>query len=59
MNSKMDLLLGMMKESKKEKEMRDKSYDTLSRQVGQLAEEVAQLKGSGGKFPSDTTVNPK
>ena len=37
----MDVLLGMMKESKKENEMRDKSHESLAKQVGQLAEEMA------------------
>jgi hypothetical protein len=44
LSSKMDILLGMMKESKKENEMRDKSHEALAKQVGQLASKVAILK---------------
>ncbi|XP_022031063.2 uncharacterized protein LOC110932004 [Helianthus annuus] len=59
LNAKMDVMLSMMQESKKENEIRDKSHVALAKQVGQLAEEMAQMKGSMGKLPSDTTVNPK
>ncbi|XP_021992064.1 uncharacterized protein LOC110888873 [Helianthus annuus] len=55
----MDVMLSMMQESKKENEIRDKAHESLAKQVGQLAEEVAQIRGSMGKLPSDTTVNPK
>ncbi|XP_022014300.1 uncharacterized protein LOC110913788 [Helianthus annuus] len=62
----MDALLNMQKEThsdvkeiKKANEIRDKAHEALAKQVGQLAEEVAQIKGSMGKLPSDTTVNPK
>ncbi|KAJ0754891.1 putative nucleotidyltransferase, Ribonuclease H [Helianthus annuus] len=55
----MDVMLSMMQESKKENEIRDKAHEALAKQVGQLAEEVAQIKGGTGKLPSDTTVNPK
>ncbi|KAI3762416.1 hypothetical protein L1987_52846 [Smallanthus sonchifolius] len=58
-NSKLDALLEMMKESKRENEVRDKSHAALERQVGQLAQEIAQFKQNEGKFPSDTTLNPK
>ncbi|KAI3797054.1 hypothetical protein L1987_39744 [Smallanthus sonchifolius] len=47
-NSKLDALLEMMKESKKENEVRDKSFVALERQVGQLAQEIAQLKQNKG-----------
>ncbi|XP_022031052.1 uncharacterized protein LOC110931992 [Helianthus annuus] len=46
-------------EMRKEFEVRDKSQKALEKQVGQLAEEMAQVRGSSGKLPSDTTVNPK
>ncbi|XP_021980765.1 uncharacterized protein LOC110876915 [Helianthus annuus] len=59
LNAKMDVMLSMMQESKKENEIRDKSHEALAKQVGQLAEEMAQMRGSMGKLPSDTTVNPK
>ncbi|XP_035844265.1 uncharacterized protein LOC110867017 [Helianthus annuus] len=62
-NSKMDALMNAMTtlttEVRKEFEVRDKSHKALEKQVGQLAEEMAQMKGSMGKLPSDTTVNPK
>ncbi|XP_021994174.1 uncharacterized protein LOC110890831 [Helianthus annuus] len=59
LSAKMDAILSMMQESKKENEIRDKSHEALAKQVGQLAEEMAQMRGSMGKLPSDTTVNPK
>ncbi|XP_022024152.1 uncharacterized protein LOC110924457 [Helianthus annuus] len=59
LNAKMDTMLSMMQESNKENEIRDKSHEALAKQVGQLAEEVAQRRGSMGKLPSDTTMNPK
>ncbi|XP_021974488.1 uncharacterized protein LOC110869553 [Helianthus annuus] len=59
LSAKMDAMLSMMQESKKENEIRDKSHEALAKQVGQLAEEMAQMRGSMGKLPSDTTVNPK
>ncbi|XP_022030533.1 uncharacterized protein LOC110931448 [Helianthus annuus] len=46
-------------EMRKEFEVRDKSHKALEKQVGQLAQEMAQIHGSGGGLPSDTTVNPK
>ncbi|XP_021979557.1 uncharacterized protein LOC110875664 [Helianthus annuus] len=46
-------------EVKKEFEVKDKSQKALEKQVGQLAQEMAQIHGSGGGLPSDTTVNPK
>ncbi|XP_035841299.1 uncharacterized protein LOC110919217 [Helianthus annuus] len=46
-------------EVKKEFEVKDKSQKALEKQVGQLAQEMAQIRGSGGGLPSDTTVNPK
>ncbi|XP_022007203.1 uncharacterized protein LOC110906366 [Helianthus annuus] len=59
LSAKMDAMLSMMQESKKENEIRDKSHEALAKQVGQLAEEVAQMRGNIGKLPSDTTMNPK
>ncbi|XP_022019322.1 uncharacterized protein LOC110919357 [Helianthus annuus] len=46
-------------EMKKEFEVRDKSHKAFEKQVGQLAEEMAQIRGSGGRLPSDTAMNPK
>ncbi|XP_022024501.1 uncharacterized protein LOC110924820 [Helianthus annuus] len=46
-------------EMRKEFEVRDKSQKALEKQVGQLAQEMAQIRGSGGRLPSDTTMNPK
>ncbi|XP_022013910.1 uncharacterized protein LOC110913383 [Helianthus annuus] len=59
LSAKMDAMLSMMQESKKENEIQDKSHEALAKQVGQLAEEMAQMRGSMGKLLSDTTVNPK
>ncbi|XP_022030820.1 uncharacterized protein LOC110931746 [Helianthus annuus] len=66
LSAKMDALLNVVKESnsdikemKKTNEIRDKSHEALAKQVGQLADEMAQIRGSMGKLPSDTTVNPK
>ncbi|XP_022041120.1 uncharacterized protein LOC110943693 [Helianthus annuus] len=59
LNAKIDVMLSMMQKSKKENEIRDKSHEALAKQVGQLAEEMAQMRGSMGKLPGDTTVNPK
>ncbi|XP_021971569.1 uncharacterized protein LOC110866732 [Helianthus annuus] len=42
-------------EMRKEFEVRDKSQKALEKQVGQLAQEMAQIRGSGGGLPSDTT----
>ncbi|XP_022014503.2 uncharacterized protein LOC110914001 [Helianthus annuus] len=73
LSAKIDALLNMQRESlnnikeshhdikeiKKINEIRDKAHEALAKQVGQLAEEMAQMRGSTGKLPSDTTVNPK
>jgi len=66
LNAKLDALMNMVKESnndikemKRANEVRDKSHEALTRQVGQLAEDLGRLKGSGGRLPSDTTVNPQ
>ncbi|XP_021991835.1 uncharacterized protein LOC110888625 [Helianthus annuus] len=69
-NSKFDALMNAMNalttsnqeiksEMKKEFEVRDKSHKALEKQVGQLAEEMAQMRGSGGRLPSDTAMNPE
>ncbi|XP_022032292.1 uncharacterized protein LOC110933371 [Helianthus annuus] len=39
-------------------EVRDKSIQTLTAQMGQLATGVAELKKNKGQLPSDTKVNP-
>ncbi|XP_021984978.2 uncharacterized protein LOC110880845 [Helianthus annuus] len=59
LNAKIDAMLSMMQEYKKDNEIRDKSHEALAKQVDQLAEEVAQMRGSIGRLPSDNTMNPK
>ena len=39
-------------------EVRDKSIQSLTTQMGQLATDVAELKKGKGQLPSDTKVNP-
>ncbi|KAD7478525.1 hypothetical protein E3N88_01661 [Mikania micrantha] len=51
-------IMDLLKEMKKANEVRDKSVEALSKQVGQLAEEVAIYRKESGKLPSDTVVNP-
>ena len=41
---------------KKENDMRDKAFNALNKQVGQMAEEMARR--NHGTLPSDTQVNP-
>ncbi|XP_021996161.1 bromodomain-containing protein 4B-like [Helianthus annuus] len=59
MDALMNAMTTLTTEVKKEFEVRDKSHKALEKQVGQLAEEMAQMRGSTGKLPSDTAVNPK
>ncbi|XP_022040308.1 uncharacterized protein LOC110942855 [Helianthus annuus] len=40
-------------------EVRDKSIQSLTTQMGQLASDVAMLKKAKGQLPSDTVPNPK
>ncbi|KAD4888551.1 hypothetical protein E3N88_20624 [Mikania micrantha] len=54
--SKIDEIFEMLKEMKKENEMRDKAFNALNKQVGQMAEDLA--KRNPGTLPSDTKVNP-
>ncbi|KAI3743559.1 hypothetical protein L1987_61269 [Smallanthus sonchifolius] len=70
--SKTDAIFEMLKELKKDNDemkknfeeirknnqVRDKSHEALSRQVGQLAEEIANGRRDPGKLPSDTRRNP-
>ncbi|XP_022041450.2 uncharacterized protein LOC110944034 [Helianthus annuus] len=69
-NSKFDAIMNVVStltnshhefkaEVRKEFEVRDKSQKALEKQVGQLAEEMAQMRGSTGKLPSVTAVNLK
>ncbi|XP_022030793.1 uncharacterized protein LOC110931719 [Helianthus annuus] len=46
LSAKMDAMVSMMQKSKKENEIRDKSHEALAKQVGQLAEEMAQMRGA-------------
>ncbi|KAI3828873.1 hypothetical protein L1987_02983 [Smallanthus sonchifolius] len=39
-------------------DVRDKTIQVMSTQMGQFATEIAELKKSSGKLPSDTVTNP-
>ncbi|KAD4586290.1 hypothetical protein E3N88_23891 [Mikania micrantha] len=54
--SKIDEIFEMLKEMKKENEMRDKAFNALNKQVGQMAEDLA--KRNPRTLPSDTKVSP-
>ncbi|KAD7478924.1 hypothetical protein E3N88_02060 [Mikania micrantha] len=54
--SKLDEIFEILKEMKKENEIRDKAFNALNKQVGQMAEELARR--NPGTLPSDTHVNP-
>ncbi|KAD6454877.1 hypothetical protein E3N88_09583 [Mikania micrantha] len=54
--SKNDEIFEMLKEMKKENEMRDKAFNALNKQVEQMAEDLE--KRNPGTLPSDTKVNP-
>ncbi|KAK1433898.1 hypothetical protein QVD17_10816 [Tagetes erecta] len=47
----------LVKEVKQNKELQDKTNEVFSRQLGQLAEQLAGREP--GKLPSNTTVNPQ
>ena len=56
----MDAIKAVQEEVKvmrKENEVRDKTMEALSKQVGQLAADMS--KRDPGKLPSDTTINPQ
>ncbi|KAJ0521075.1 hypothetical protein HanIR_Chr10g0466671 [Helianthus annuus] len=64
MHSKLDALMDMMKENrqdikdiKKANEVRDKAHEALVVQVGQLAEEIAQLKRDQKVWANGTIVD--
>ncbi|XP_076922008.1 uncharacterized protein LOC143583645 [Bidens hawaiensis] len=61
-HSKLDALMKFMTdhkaETKKQFELHDKSAGAMSKQIGQLAADMAKFQKSAGKLPSDTTVNP-
>ncbi|XP_035830086.1 uncharacterized protein LOC118479588 [Helianthus annuus] len=67
-NEVMDMLRAMQQDMQKRNqldevrmqkdEVRDKSIQSLTTQMGQLATDVAELKKSKGQLPSDTKVNP-
>ncbi|KAI3801518.1 hypothetical protein L1987_29625 [Smallanthus sonchifolius] len=63
-NAFMDAIKGLKKENedtfselRKDNEVRDKTVNALSKQVGQLAEEMS--KRDPGKLPSNTQTNPQ
>ncbi|XP_022041384.1 uncharacterized protein LOC110943962 [Helianthus annuus] len=43
--------------NQKDNEVRDKTSEAMQKQLGQLAEDLAQLRRDPGKLPSNTTVN--
>ncbi|KAD4983145.1 hypothetical protein E3N88_19816 [Mikania micrantha] len=55
--SKIDEIFEMLKEMKKENEMRDKAFNAFNKQVGQMAEDLS--KRNPGTLPSDITINPQ
>ncbi|XP_035840246.1 uncharacterized protein LOC118479344 [Helianthus annuus] len=67
-NDIMDMLRAMQQDMQKRNqldevrmqkdEVRDKSIQSLTIQMGQLATDVAELKKGKGQLPSDTKVNP-
>ncbi|KAJ0623954.1 putative retrotransposon gag domain, aspartic peptidase domain superfamily [Helianthus annuus] len=67
-NEVMDMLRAMQQDMQKRNqldevqmqkdEVRDKSIQSLTTQMGQLATDVAELKKNKGQLPSDTKVNP-
>ncbi|KAD6119978.1 hypothetical protein E3N88_11249 [Mikania micrantha] len=54
--SKLDDIFEMLNEMKKENEMRDKAFNALNKQVGQMAEELARRNHE--TLPSNTQANP-
>ncbi|XP_021980238.1 uncharacterized protein LOC110876374 [Helianthus annuus] len=57
-DSKLDAIISFMKDIQKDNEVRDKTSEAMQKQLGQLAEDLAQLRRDPGKLPSTTTVNP-
>ncbi|KAJ0476455.1 putative transcription factor interactor and regulator CCHC(Zn) family [Helianthus annuus] len=57
-DDKLDAIMKFMKDVQKENEVRDKTSEAMQKQLGQLAEDLAQLRRDPGKLPSTTTVNP-
>ncbi|KAJ0911018.1 putative transcription factor interactor and regulator CCHC(Zn) family [Helianthus annuus] len=57
-DSKLDAIMSFMKDIQKDNEVRDKTSEAMQKQLGQLAEDLAQLRRDPGKLPSTTTVNP-
>nr|XP_043612451.1 uncharacterized protein LOC122584311 [Erigeron canadensis] len=52
-------IMEYLKEMDRKNEIRDKTVESLQKQVGQLAEDVAALRKDPGKLPSDTKINPQ
>ncbi|KAJ0857449.1 putative transcription factor interactor and regulator CCHC(Zn) family [Helianthus annuus] len=57
-DDKLDAIMKFMKDVQKENEVRDKTSEAMQKQLGQLVEDLAQLRRDPGKLPSTTTVNP-
>nr|XP_043615829.1 uncharacterized protein LOC122587733 [Erigeron canadensis] len=52
-------IMEYLKEMDRKNEIRDKTVESLQKQVGQLAEEVSESRKNPGKLPSDTKINPQ
>ncbi|KAJ0456881.1 putative aspartic peptidase domain superfamily [Helianthus annuus] len=57
-DEKLDAIMKFMNDIQKDNEVRDKTSEAMQKQLGQLAEDLAQLRRDPGKLPSTTTVNP-
>ncbi|XP_022011512.1 uncharacterized protein LOC110911218 [Helianthus annuus] len=52
-------VMEMLKQIKKDQELQAKAYQSLEKQVAQLAVDVKEVRRDPGKLPSDTTKNPQ
>nr|XP_043629818.1 uncharacterized protein LOC122601111 [Erigeron canadensis] len=52
-------IMEYLKEMDRKNEIRDKTVESLQKQVGQLAEDVSESRKNPRKLPSDTKINPQ